>query len=420
MSARRIPVNKRSCLGVVVAALVAGVVLLWHPLQTEWRLRRARQLLRQHDNERALDELRAALRVNPDRAETLFLLARTHRRLGNLARVPALLRRAEHVGGDPERAQRETWLLLAQSGQMREAEPHLPELLADPRDDGPDICAAYVQGYFANLRVDEANQLLDAWQKDFPQDAQPHFMRAFLLQGLGKPEGAIAAYRKGLEIDPDEITMRCRMAQMLIQLRKLDEAAELLRRCVEEAPHEPEVLTTWGDCLFRQGDADQARRVLQQLLDHTPDHFEARRLLGEVELAHGRFQEAREHLQVAVEQRPYDTTTHNALGKALRGLGRAEEAQSHFDYVAEAERPLSLMERQLRQVVERPNDPDLRCRIGTTLLKYGSPDDGARWLSTVLELDPDHAEAHRGLAAYYDACGDWEKAAAHRLQAAGP
>ena len=78
------------------------------------------------------------------------------------------------------------------------------------------------------------------------------------------------------------------------------------------------------------------------------------------------------------------------------------------------------MERQLREVVERPDDIELRYQIGTTLLKYASPDDGAKWLGTVLQLDPDHAKAHLGLAAYYEARGEREKALAHRLQAEAP
>jgi tetratricopeptide (TPR) repeat protein len=420
MGARPILMNRRYLVvGVLVAAL-AAVVVLWHPLLIEWRVCRASRLLRERNNDRALTELRAALRIAPDRPETLLMLARTHRRLGNLERVPALVRRAKSVGGDPGLAQREMWLLLAQSGRLREAEPHLAELLRDAGDDGPDICEAYVQCYFANLRINEANQLLDAWQKDYPQDAQPHFMRAYLLQGLGSMEEAVAAYRQGLEIAPGETIMRCRMAQGLAKLGELDQAAELLRRCAEEAPQNAEVLMSWGDCFFMQGDTDQARQILEQLLDHAPDHFEAKRLLGEIELADGRFQEAVDHLQVAVDLRPYDTTSHNALGRALRGLGRADEAQPHFDYVAEAEQPLSLMERQLREVVERPDDLELRYQIGATLLKYGSPEDGAKWLRTVLELHPDHAEANLALAAYYEARGDWRKALVHRERAAAP
>jgi tetratricopeptide (TPR) repeat protein len=271
-----------------------------------------------------------------------------------------------------------------------------------------------VQGYFANLRVQEALELLDAWQRDFPDDARSYFMRGYLLQALARYPEATLAYRRGLQLAPGETTMRFRLAEVLTELQELDEAGRLFRRCVQESPDNPEIVTAWANCLSVQGQADEARRLLQRTLATHRRHFEALRKLGEIELAQGRFEQARQHLEAAAHERPYDTTTHNALAKTLRALGRADEAQPHFDYVAQAEESLARMERELRQVVDRPRDAELRYDIGLTLLKYGSPEDGVKWLRTVLELQPDHAAAHQALAAYYESRGDWQNAARHR------
>jgi tetratricopeptide (TPR) repeat protein len=400
--------------GVASVGSLAAVWFLAEPMLVEWHHARARSSLDARDCADALREAQLALWLAPDRAETLFLLARTHRRLGNVALVPALLRRAATLGGEQDRADRETWLLLAQTGRLREAEPHLADLLCDPRDDGPDICEAFVQGYFANLRVNEAIHLLDMWQSASPRDPRPHFMRGYLMQGLGRRQEAIAAYREGLEMAPQETAMQRRLAEVLLEARQLDEATDLLRPCVAAAPEDPEILTLWAECLSLRGEVDRAREVLVSLIAGGSESFEARRLLGDLEVAQGRFQEALPHLRAALARRPYDTTTHNALGKALRALGRADEAKPHFAYVAEAEQSLNRMERQLKLAVERPNDAELRCQIGTTLLKYGSPDDAARWLRSVLQLQPNHRGAHQALAAYYEARGDWPLAQDHR------
>jgi Tfp pilus assembly protein PilF len=98
---------------------------------------------------------------------------------------------------------------------------------------------------------------------------------------------------------------------------------------------------------------------------------------------------------------------HDGLGRALRGFGQAAEAQPHFDYVAEAEGALDRINRLLRTAVERPDDAEIRYEIGMSLLKYGSPDDGAKWLRTVLELDPKHQKAQEALAAYHRAGAVW-------------
>jgi tetratricopeptide (TPR) repeat protein len=402
-----------------LAALLAAFFAAL-PLAVWYHSGRARQMLQRRDNQAAVQELRTALRFAPDEPELHLLLARAHRRLGNLARVEPLLRRAERLGGDPVAAERERWLTRAQAGRLRDAEPHLTELLADPRDDGVDICEAYVQGYFINLRTREALQLLDAWKRDYPEDAQAYFMEGYLRQALAQTREAIAAYRKGLELRPERTIMRCRLAELLAEEHEVERAAAHFRRCLREAPGRVEILTAWAKSLAAAGELDQARTALEKVLDHTPGHFEALRQLGELEVTAGNFEQALPHLNAALEQRPYDTTTHNALGKALRALGRADQAQPHLDYVAEAEQSLARMERLLPKVVEQPGNAELRFEIGMTLLQYGDPDDGAKWLRTVLELQPDHAAARQALAAYYESRGDWQQAAVYRQQEAQP
>lgn len=384
----------------VLAATVAILLFFWRPLTIRGHLDRAQRLLTQRDHAGALDELRAALRSDPARADTHLLLARSYRRLGELDKVPALLRRAEALGGDPERVQRERWLLMAQLGNLREAEPHLGELLRDPRNDGADICEAYVLGYFSNLQIRQAEALLDAWEKDFPSDPQPHFMRGYMFHAQSQDSEAVDAYRRGLALAPHDVTARHRLAKSLMQLSDLDQAAAELQQCLDARPQDPEIRTTWAECLDQQGETNRARAVLAQLVAQFPEHFAARRLLGEIELSHGLPERAVPHLESAARLRPYDTTTRNALGRALRALGRAAEAEPHFDYVAEAEESLGRMERQLRLVLERPDDVQLRYEIATTLLKYGSPDDGVRWLRTVLQIQPDHEAALAAMAAF--------------------
>ena len=381
---------------VVFVTAYFGIV----PLVVQFHCNRARASLDRRQDLAALKELRTALRLKQDSAEVCLLLARAHRRRGNLDRASVFLRRAEKSGGDAGRIGRETWLVSAQAGDLQSSEPHLGELLADTRNDGPDICEAYVQGYFANLRVDEAFELLDAWQRDYPDDPQSHWMEGYLCQALGMLDEAVAAYRRGLELAPQRTAMRCRLAQVLLELQETDEAMSLLKQCIRETPESSDVLTTLAGGLASQGQLTDAGSMLRHVLDDDPNDFEALRQSGEIELTRGEFERAVEFLERAIRERPHDTTTHNALGKALRTLGRDEAAQPHFDYVAEAEPSLAKLEREMRLVVERPKDVELRYRIGVTLLKYGSPVDGAKWLQTVLQLDPDHAATRELLAAY--------------------
>ena len=413
----RISVKGRRLLGLLAIALLAVAVLQWKPLMVEFRTARARRALAARQNQRAVEELQAALRLAPDRPETLFLLARAHRRLGNLEGASTFLQQAKSLGGDPNRLQRETWLLLARAGRLRDAEPHLVQLLADPRDDGPDICESFVHGYVANLFADPAEQLLDAWQKDYPDDPQQYFMRAYFLERtMGKTRESVEAYRQGLSLAPNESVMRYRLALALMSLSDFEQAGEELRRCVEHDPENPEVLAALAECLRKRGELDRAADVLRQVLGIAPDLYKAHRMLGEIELSQGRPGEALGHLERAARERPYDIAVRFMLGHTLRTLGRADEAKTHLDYVARAEGPLQRVERQCRQAALRPNDFELRYEIGTGLLAYGNPEDGVTWLLSVLQLKPDHAAAHQALAGYFEAHGDRQRALHHRRQ----
>jgi tetratricopeptide (TPR) repeat protein len=385
-------------LGCVAIVLSLVVLFTWRQCLVQWHHHMARQRLATRENHQALAPLQAALRLDPEQAETFHLLARAYRRLGHEEKAFTYLNRAKTLGGESTRIDRERWILLAQLGRLREAEPHLAELLMDPRDDGADICEAYVQGYFTNLRVRDAVELLDVWQKEYPEDAKPHFMRGYLLHSLGKLPASASAYRSGLQLNPQETNMRCQLAEVLMEQNEYAEAGRLLELCVNQEPNNPDILIVQAQCLFRQNDAKQAEKNLRQILSTNPGHFMAHRLFGEIELALGHFEQALSHAETAVGLRPFDTTAHNTLGNALRALGRGDEAKPHHDYVAEAETSLGRMERQLREVVDQPENVQLRYEIGVTLLKYGSPADGIKWLRSVLELQPDHQLTRKALA----------------------
>ena len=410
MSIARFRPTRRWLLRGLAGLALAGLAFLGKPGLIRWHEARARHYLSVRQQPLALTELRASLWLAPHRPETLLLLARTQRQLADLATASAMLGEAAQAGAAPARLQREHWLLLAQAGRLREAEPHLAALLQDPQDEGAEICEAFVQGYFANLRVAEALELLEVWSKDYPADPQPHVMRGYLLQTLALHPEAVAAFRQAVKLAPEQTVIRRRLAESLVELGQRAEAGELLRQCLAEVPKDAAARLAWANLLSAQGAPDRARESLEQLLAQQPDCFEARRLLGEMELSEGRFAEALGHLEPAARQRPYDTTTRNALAKTLRAVGRQDEAEPHFQYVAAAEPALHRMEQQLREVLKQPRDPRLRYEIGMTLLQYGSPDDGRKWLRTVLELQPQHPGARAALAADCEARGEREQA----------
>ncbi len=414
--ARRVRIvwTKWVLLGLAVIAILIAGVFSWQPILAGWHRFRARHFLHVRENERALEQLQAAIRLDQRSPETYFLLARTHRRLKNTDLVLGFLHAATARGGDPEQSRREMRLLLAQVGNMHLAEPHLSDLLTDPRGDGPDIFEAYVLGYVANMRFDGAGPLLRAWQSQYPDDPEAYFINGYVDQSLGRLEDAAAVYRKALELLPGRTVARCELAKVLTQLRQWDEAEAEFQRCVDEAPHDTRILADQATFYLTKGDLARARALLQEVLAMAPDDFFALQLLGRLDVMESRFEEAAGCLLKAARQHPNDKDTRLALGTALQRLGRTAEAKPHLDYAAEANRATAEIVRKSRDAARRPEDVELRFEIGSLMLKYGEPAEATAWLHSVLQLKPDHEGANRALASYYEERSDFRAASIHR------
>ncbi|MCL4202856.1 MAG: tetratricopeptide repeat protein [Pirellulaceae bacterium] len=419
---RRSPINKRLALLIAVALALAAVgVFAWRPWLRSYRLSQGRLAMENRDPLQALQYFHAARQLAPDHAETHFQLARVYRRLGQLDRVRESLSTAWRLGYDVAALQREQWLVLAQTGDLKEAEPRLLARLSDPQETRADeISEALVRGYFGNLRFSDAERVLTAWQTDYPDDAEPHFLRGYFYEAFYRYKDAVAEYELGLVKAPGRTDGRLRLSGVLVRQEDYARAERELARCLDEQPLDLQVRTEWAAYLFAVGRGDEAHHELRQVLIRAPDNPEALRLMGQIELAAGRPEEAFRWLLPAAEKTPCDTSVRQALGQALQVAGRADEAAPHFRYVEEAERELRHLDVWLPQVLENPADVSLRYKIGVTVLRYRSPPDGLRWLRTVLEIDPDHVETHRALADYYAQQGDQQAAQRHRQQAESP
>jgi predicted Zn-dependent protease len=396
--------------------LIAVVSVPW--LRVEYALWQGRRALQSHRADLAITYLESARKSDPDRAETEFLLARANRRLGRMDEVQRHLVRATRLGWSRDLVQREEWLAMAQSGQVVRAEPHLGELLRNQQDDGAEICEAFVEGYFASFRFNQGLVLIDAWERDYPDDPRPHVYRGMALEQARVWDQAAEAYGRALSREPGNTDCRLRLAGVLISLHKYDEAAAQLQICRRERPDDAEVACRLAECLRGQGQVDEARVLLAPLLERDAGHQHARLLMGQLAQMAGDFDAALNWLQPLCSEYPTDVEARYALAQVLQATGRREAAQEHLSFVTTARAELQEVQSLTDPERFRPEDPEQRYQIGIRLLKYDVPSHGAAWLRTVLDLDPNHGPAHVALAGYYDSIGSHDLAAQHRRQSA--
>ena len=386
----------------VAAALVAvtaviGVVAVARPLvDVEGAMRR-------HDWPAALARLDRRERWLPGwPAAHAFQRARILRRQDRLAEAAAALDEADRQGHAREDVRRQRILTTAQTGRIGTVEPELLRFLGLGLDDtfAEECYEALVKGYIACHRIDDARQCLAFWLDWQPGNARAHALDGLVAEKLERHGDALDAYRRALDLDPRDLTVRSRVAAHEVHAGLLGEAAANYVRCITERPHDAGLLLALADCRIRAGDPAAAHVLLVDALtlDLSPEQASA--ALAAMAALAAEERQAPDALALyrdAVRCDPRGITARFGYAAALGAAG--DEAAAARER-AEARR-LTELHRRLTELTRRaigePRNADLRVEIASILLDLGLKDDGARWLETAVELDPQHATARRML-----------------------
>ena len=106
-----------------------------------------------------------------------------------------------------------------------------------------------------------------------------------------------------------------------------------------------------------------------------------------------------ELLLAATELTPEDATAHHALGSALTLVGKGDLGTRHREQAQRIREQYDQIQKWTREVIERPDDLELRVHIGQALVAQGLQVEGIRWLETALARDANFAPAKAALDA---------------------
>ena len=139
-----------------------------------------------------------------------------------------------------------------------------------------------------------------------------------MLKDQGKPDEAVACYRRALELKPDYAEAHNNLGNALKEQGKLDEAVACCRRALELKPDYAEAHNNLGVALKEQGKLDEAIACYRRALELKPDFAEAHNNLGNALKDQGKLDEAVACYRRALELKPDYAEAHNNLGNALR------------------------------------------------------------------------------------------------------
>lgn len=238
---------------------------------------------------------------------------------------------------------------LAQ-GRPEAAEPLLAQALALQPDS---VWARIGLGRAALMRQEyqqAVERLEDALAVD-PEAADIHYPLAMAYRGLGELEEAEAHLQQrdsGTVRRPDPLmqamrdSLRSPSAYEREGIQALgsgdwEAAAAAFRRGIELAPENPSLRHRLGTALYMLGNEREGQAQFEAALRVSPDYAEAHYSLGLILEGSGRFEEALHRFSTAVRHEPSYVEARVRLARLLRRAGRPNEALAEYDRVIAAD-----------------------------------------------------------------------------------
>lgn len=277
-------------------------------------------------------------------------------------------------------------------GQLQKAKAHIAESFPYLRDAGlrseagSDLISLYDQSHDLSHAVEIVRTLQGAHPDDpsllytayrtytelaaqtlshlaqvAPESAQMYRILAQAQESQDDFVGAIAQYRKALELNPTLPGLHFELAQAILAKStdepSRQEAEKELQQALVEDPGDANSQYMLGEIAWLRANPQEALKHYAQAVRLQPDFVEARVALGKALTNLGRADEAFQQLSEAIRLDPQNEVAHYRLAQAYRKLGRTQDAASEmatFKKLQDSHQPVRSL---FQQVQERTVPP---------------------------------------------------------------
>lgn len=232
---------------------------------------------------------------------------------------------------------------------------------------------------------EEEDALIRRATQESPDNVAAQLVLSAYLGRQGDSEGALAAARDAVAIEPKNRAAQLREAELLVDIgygesdtEKVLAGRTIVDSVLEEEPENPEAHFVRAKIELADQDLEAAIESLETVLQNRPDWAQARFVLGSALVASNELSRARVELARAVELSPQLFPARKLLVKLHSQLGEHEFA----------------IEQGREYLAQQPGDSEVRIIIGQSLIRVGR---GAEAYAEVEKIP----EEQRDASAYF-------------------
>lgn len=298
----------------------ADMVSLWQdtvnksPAKARPRNNLANALGSRGEYEKALNECKKALELDPDYAQTYHNLGMIYTRLGDDKQAIKYYREAVKHDNNLIQSHNNLANAYMRQGEYKKAISVFKLLLRkDP--------------FFATFDAPETAGKTTRVFKDcgeFLAAAYNNLGTAY--QKLGQFDEASKHFRRALQINPSFGEAQLNLGVTLAQQGSYKEALSKYETALKLLPNSPELRYNLGHVYYLLGNKTQARNFYKQALDFKPDLSQAYFGLAKIASEGGNYQEAIKNYQEGILLQPDLAQMYNELGNAYYMANRYTEA----------------------------------------------------------------------------------------------
>lgn len=405
----------------VFSIFVLSLLLIACSEKPETLLLSAKGYMAQHDSKAAIIQIKNALQINPNLPEARFLLGSALLEAGDGGGAEAELRKAMELKHPQDAVFPQLAKALLAQGQSRKLTDEFSHTaLGDPSAQA-NLQLSLASAYADQGQTDQAHASVNAALQAAPEyppallerarqmianqgikgdmeealalvnevlGRTPNDPDAWKLKGdiywlvQGKPNDALLAYKKALQIAPHALENHASVIAILFQQGKLDEAAEQIKQLQHIAANHPRTHYLSAQLAFIKKDYPLARDLAQQVLKGVPENVQALQLAGAAELELGDLPAAQTHLKKALDAVP-------TLALARRLLVTTYLRSGQLGYATQA---------VLTGLGHKPVDPGLFLLAGEVYLQRGDLAQAETYFKKAHQLAPQDSKGKTALA----------------------